>query len=92
VAIELAPGLFGTRRLQLALGLWEPVHEPVAFRASLFLLSFHLLARLAQIDDLNHSTRTALAITASSLEAQYWTRPLHPPHRPESGQWQHTEN
>ena len=62
MAVELAPGPFCTRRLQLALGLWEPVHELVAFRASLFLLSFHLLARLAQIDDLNHSTRTALRL------------------------------
>jgi hypothetical protein len=60
VAVELAPGLFGTRRLQLALGLWTPVHEPIAFRASLFLLSFHLLARPVQIDDLSHSTRPAL--------------------------------
>jgi hypothetical protein len=67
VGVEVALSFLGARLLQPALGLRTPMREPFLFRTPFLLLSVHLFAHPAQIDDLSHFPRIQLPCCAQVL-------------------------
>jgi hypothetical protein len=63
VTVEIALGFCITRVLELALGFWEAVPDPVFFRVLGFCFTLRAFANNAQINNLGHRRTQCLACT-----------------------------